>query len=150
MAFVNEQISEIDQEGIDYSKLEHSNSRFGRIGTPWWTVDRGRNAFLIGMNASVPREDHILPAYFLFSLQGELITFAAIATKKPSDDPMLGILVWEVVRLHLPETLQTTRDQIIQILTEALLVYGRGGTQSAYLNINSVEVDFLKHNNGTK
>jgi len=144
MAFVNEEISESDQIRIDYGSLRDPQNQQKLSGSPKWTVDRERDAFLIRLGGGLSREDYHIPYYFLFSFKEERIMVQAFQKRMPSDDPMLEVLIWQIIRLELPENFQTSRKETLQILKEAFMVYGKTGTKWAHLYLKSVEVDVLK------
>lgn len=144
MAFANEEISESDQIRIDYGSLRDPQNQQKLSGIPKWTVDREQDAFLIRLGGGLSREDYHIPYYFLFSFKEERIMVQAFQKRMPSDDPMLEVLIWQIIRLELPENFQTSRKETLQILKEAFMVYGKTGTKWAHLYLKSVEVDVLK------
>lgn len=148
MAFVNEEISENDQIRINYGSLRNPQGQRKLAGIPKWTVDRERDVFLIRLGGGISREDYHILYYFLFSLKEEKIMVEAFQKRIPTDDPMLGIVIYQVTKLQLPENFRTSRKKVLQLLEEAFSCYGYTGTQWSHLNLKSVEVDFSKVNGG--
>ena len=57
---------------------------------------------------------------------------------------MLGVVIWQITKLELPENFQTSRKKVLEILEEAFSCYGYTGTQWSHLKVKSVEVDFSR------
>jgi len=144
MSFVNEEISERDQIRINYSSLRDPQNQRELVGIPWWTVDHERKAFLIHIGGGISREDYHIPHYFLFNLKEEQIMVEAFRKRVPSDDPTLGVVIWQISKLELPENTKTSRKEIIQTLIEVLMAYGDTGRKLSHLNLKAVEVDFSR------
>jgi hypothetical protein len=146
MTFVNEKISDADQQRINYSALKDPHTGNPLIGRPCWTVDRDRDAFLIGLGGGMSREDYHVPYYFLFSWKGTRMRVDAYKRRMPAPgDPMRAVLTWEVVRFDLPETLcLRDEEEVVQMLTEALQTYGTTGTEWSHLKLSEVHVDLPK------
>ena len=148
MAFVNEQISAMDKQRIDYDSLRDPQGGGPIVvASPKWTADSEREAFLIRLGGGMSREDYQVPFYFLFGWKGWRIRVDAYRRREPSVDPMLGKLTWEVIRFELPESLSAVQGELLCMLTEAFVAYGSTGfPKDSHLNLKSVQVDFSKLN----
>lgn len=144
MAFVNEQLSEYDQQKIDYSVLKHPQTGRAVDNQSWWTVDRENDVFLLFYGGGMSREDYHVPFHFLFGFQDVQLRIQAFQKRTPSDDPMLGDLTWEVTSLQLPETLSEKSKDVLEVLTGAFKAFGHTGGKWSHLNLKNVHVDFSK------
>lgn len=151
MAFINEPISAEDQERIQYSTLKDPQGGGSIPDLPRWTADHGRNAFLLRLGGGMSREDYHVPYYFLFGWYGMLIRVDAYRHEQAASDPTAYTLTWEVVRMHLPDVLSATHEEIKQLLTEAFDVRGSNSYDESRASFEAVHVDYsnLQEYSGT-
>lgn len=150
MAFVNESISEEDQQRIHYSALKdpHGNSLVN-IQLPRWTVDHTRDIFLLPLGGGLARQysrdgiEH-KPFHFLFSWQGVWMRVDAFKDELPSNDSIPPIVIWEVIRIHRPETLPRLLEDVMQLLAEAFDARGSNSYDDSRALFIEICVDFSK------
>lgn len=150
MAFVNESISEEDQQRIHFSALKDLHGKsLVNIQLPRWTVDHTRDIFLLPLGGGLARQysrdgiEH-WPFHFLFSWQGVWMRVDAFKDEMPSNDCMLPIVIWEVIRIHRPETLPGSIEDVIQLLTEAFDARGSNSYDDSRASFIEIRVDFSK------
>lgn len=127
MAFVNELIPD---EQKDKFQFPVSTRHDGSKPTLWkWTIDRERDAYLVttailGGGYEGTPEDH----YCVLCWESELVPFAA-EQKMSGSNPKDLVLTWKIHRLDIPENLQARKDEVLQLIREALdaqgLLYNR-------------------------
>ena len=144
MAFVNEPISETDQQRINYSALKDPKTESRIWALPRWTVDHNRDVFFLRLGGGQSPEDIYGLFYFLFSWQGVWMRVDAVEKEMPSDEPMIRILTWEVIRMHLPDVLPVSREEIMHALAEVFDVYGSCSYDDIRAMYSEVHVDFSK------
>ncbi|MGE4578465.1 MAG: hypothetical protein AB7F21_02915 [Desulfuromonadales bacterium] len=146
MAFVNEKIPEADQESINYGALRDPQGGRPLVDStlPRWAVDRERDAFLLRLGGGATREDYQVPFYFLFCWQGARMRVDAYRRIQTSSAPKFKTLTWEIIRLHLPETLPASLEETMQMLSEAFDTYGSNSYDDSKALYSAVNVDFSK------
>lgn len=134
MAFVNEIISEAEKEKITFPV---STRRDGSKPTlSKWTIDRGREAYLVvthiwgGGYEGTPEEYR-----YVLNWKGALIHFSAGHQLSGSKDTGY-VLSWRVYRLNIPSTLQDMKEEILQLIREALDIRGRIYDREVYAAVN--------------
>lgn len=153
MAFINEYISEADvtKYGLDeFIKSWQGGDFAWRNGRPSsfrhsWTIDRDRDAYLLcmGMISEVGlsgRPEPRPPTHFVLFLRGtqyrvllEPFTNSDNIHHKPFRK------VWCLMHFDSPRDSVETRDHVLCLLKEALLIYGHAGVWS---QIPDLIVDF--------
>jgi hypothetical protein len=144
MPFVNEDISEADQQRINFSALRapgpfsHRQPLFPS-NSIWWTVDRERDAYFIRLGGGIRREETVVPHTFLFSWRGERMRVEAWK----HEDYMLKLLTWEVVGIHPLGNSPVSNDDVMPILAQAFVAFGEwGGGTWPHARLKEVRVDF--------
>ncbi len=142
MAFVNEQISEMDQKRINYRALKDPQTGTGIADLPRWTLDRENDVFLLGLGGGMSREDYHVPFYFLFSWKGVWMRVDAYRREVLSDGNR--ILIWEILKIYLPDTLLASHEHVAKLLTEALDAHGSNSYDTSRAMFKEVQVDFAQ------
>ncbi|MEZ4600498.1 MAG: hypothetical protein R2940_11985 [Syntrophotaleaceae bacterium] len=142
-AFYNTELTDADKQRIGYDALRNPQVN-QPIWTRTWTVNPEGDAFLMHIGGGGCREDYCVPDYFLLSHQGVRVRVDAWEREAATDKPRLRNIRWEIIRIHWPKDCPVAKDDLKQVLTEALACFGRTGLSGAYLNIDCVEVDFSK------
>jgi len=124
MAFVNEYISQEDREKYG---LDEIDKKFivGGAKARDWTVDKDRNMYL--RNVANGREEFFYITTWTFYWHGELIVFEkkGISTTGPIDGDRYHH--GKILRIDIPQDMQSSKEQIIEDLKEALTAYKDGG-----------------------
>lgn len=122
MAFINEIFPEERKNKFTFSVSTRPD---GSKPTLWkWTIDRERDAFLVltktegGSYEGTQRTEH-----YVLSWNGELVHFsgeAAVSSTTRTDQ----IISWRVHRLTVPPRLAEYRNEVFQLVREALDAMG--------------------------
>ena len=129
MTFIKEYISEEDKK------------KFGHTST--WTIDRERGVFLI---PEYGRESQM--EFQMYNLSDGKVVLRAKAKDKSSGNPQDGLLRWyEIYNLFVIESLRSKENELVNILVEALDVFGHGITKERIENC-TVKVTFPNHKFG--
>lgn len=146
MAFVNEYVSEEDIKAykLDEIWLEH-NVIYRKTGVPshvrlHWTVDRDRSAYLMRVGGGGYDQDF---TDWVLHLHGKRmnvrLTMPGEGSKNFKEQPYR--IVWDLVRIH-PELPEMIKQEVVQILKEALTAYGYAGARNQAPGITVVEFKF--------
>lgn len=122
MTFVNELIPEAYKEKFTFPVSTRPD---GSKPTLWkWTIDRERNVFLVVTNIWGGGYEGTPEDYdYVLSWQDELIPFAAV--QKLGGNKVDGVVMsWQVHRLEVPSTLRDRKDDVLQLIREALDAQG--------------------------
>jgi hypothetical protein len=120
MAFVNELIPEDVKGSLPF---DVQTGYMGAKPTLWkWTIDRERDAFLVHTGTSGSGGDGPGESYVL-SWNGNLVPFTG-DPKVLIDAERGKVLSWRIHRLVLPDALYWKRDEVRQLIREALDVMG--------------------------
>lgn len=157
MAFKNEKISEQDRAWVaklvNYESIKAISRWVHRFSIPsTWTVDRDRKAFLIGLGGGGGPDDVGRMPYAVLVLDGQVIVFNLVERSTGSGAVGLHKTV-EVHDLILPTALVATKEEIKELLSEALeedahcRPFADGGTVAnpnlvARWNIKSFKIEF--------
>lgn len=158
MAYKNEKISEQDRAWVaklvNYECIRAISKWVHEFSPPdWiWTVDRERNAYLIQLGGGGSPDDIGRMPYAVLILEGQVVVFNFI--ERSSGNGSIGLnLSVEIHNLIIPHQLESKREEICQLLREALFEsvhrrpYADGGTVAnpnmvARWNIQSFNVEF--------
>lgn len=127
MAFANELIQEEQKDKFPFPVF---TSQDGSKPTLWkWTIDRERDAYLVLVNAGGGGyDDTPVRHYYILWWEGEMISLGADQYLSGSNAVDM-VLTWKVHHLEIPPALQERRDEVMQLIREALdaqgLVYNR-------------------------
>ena len=132
MAFVNEKLTEEQQSEFEKRGIKHPYG--GIIEPEFWTIDREKNMYLIGLGAVGGNEPELMnERYFLFLWKGEKYIFTLHEDRSTKD----------IVKWCLPKFLQskypfTGKELFVNDLKEALKVFKHNGFTNDYMyGINS-------------
>lgn len=133
MAFINEEISAEDKRKINLEKIKNI-AGISKASELWlWTIDRERDVFLLYLLGG----DTKRPACYALILKDEIVTFNA--NLKGDGNRKTGVKVfWKVFNLRISQTLEVQREEIKQLICEALDTYGFGKRDS----VIDVNVEF--------
>ena len=124
VAFVNEVVPEadIDAYGLPFEK-----------GTGhWWTRDKERDLFLWGGRGGNPLWDQEIRGRFYFFISGVIIQLV-ISLGKWSDDwhARPYIVDWgRIISMDPQGCADFSKEQLIDLIKEALVAYGRDGREN--------------------
>lgn len=139
MAFVNELIPE---EQKDKFPFPVSTRPDGSKPTLWkWTIDRERDAYLVVTDVLGGGYEGTPPDYFyVLYWKGELVPFAAerhLSGSKTDDI----VLTWKMHRLDIPSALQERKEEVMQLIREALdaqgLLYNRNRVEAVNVQFDA-------------
>jgi hypothetical protein len=142
MAFVNEFVPEEQKDKFDPEVFNLGLAR--PPSRPYrWVIDRERDIFLIHVRGSGSGggqgDGYIPPHHYSLSYEGLIVKFEA---EVRSHEKTKNCLVrnWVVKNLTLPPELKDKKNQVIELLKEAIAVHGdSSGTPDADI----VEVNIL-------
>jgi len=123
MAFVNELIPDEQKEKLPFPvKVSPFD---GSKPTLWkWTIDRERDVYLVVASIWGGGYEGTPPDYYyVLSWKDELILFSAeeyLSGTRETDQT----LTWKVHRLEIPESLQDKKEEVLQLIREALDAQG--------------------------
>lgn len=136
MTFVNEVVSnaDIDKYGLSFKKGS------GR----YWTRDAERDMYLWGGKGGNPAIGKEIEGHFTLFLEQALVRFIlhpGIGTISFSESPFL--IVWEsICSINPPDMHGMRRERVLEILKEALCVYGQDGELNQYTPVRVVKFGF--------
>jgi len=155
MAFVNEKIPEQDRAKfefvINYENLKKQAPyipEFYPKHLPWWTIDRERGVYILGVTGGGREQMH----YCALVIDGKAVVFNDI--HKTNGNNSTGLEDhWDIYDLRIPTELEPRRQEIKQLIREGLeekahlYFTAEGGTvanpnMTARMNIISFEVEF--------
>lgn len=120
MAFTNELISDADKHRIDWTTFRAwaASPPHG----PWkWTIDRERDVFFVRLEG--PGPDAERPETYALCWRGNLIRVEADVTAR--GEFKTGVdATWNVRKLDTPPELAASREEIVQLLREAIQAFG--------------------------
>ncbi|NOR71049.1 MAG: hypothetical protein GQ532_15355 [Methylomarinum sp.] len=136
MTFINEYVSENDikKYGLEEIQLSYNPAYrkrgFSSAYKYMWTIDRERETYL--MRCRSGREEFSNRVTWVMNLQGELITIetdlAGGGSHSYKEKPYIKI--WDLVSIESSAHIQVEHQSIIQLLKEALMIYGDSGANS--------------------
>jgi len=132
MAFVNEFVPQEDKARIDWNSIPRPIYRLRPIHPYRWTIDRERDVFL--MKTEQGREEASNQYEFLFWWKG-----VPTRIRLEKSWPGKNTLRWHRLGFFVPEPLRAIEPEIIEVLKEALTVYGFDGDPKTPI---AVEVQF--------
>ena len=156
MAFKNEKIPEQDKVRIaplvNYERLKKFYlGVVDNIDPIWWTVDREKDVYLISLGGGGRGEPGQMP-YCVLGIGDQIVFFNVI--QRWQGDKTVGLKHnWEVHNLRIPAALKSRREEIKQLIREAMEEYSYfrpfadGGTRdnpntTARGNIISFNLEF--------
>ena len=102
----------------------------------WQTIDRERDVVLKYLGGGRPQE----PMNFEIVIDGVPIKFQALQKTETLHDIKKMNVVWDVWRVFIPPTIETSKEQIFRTIEEALHGFG---TSASTKNVASLNVNFL-------
>ena len=147
MAFKNELVPEEQKSKFDvkvfYNRMV---SRDTPITFYRWVVDHERNAFVIGVGGGGPSQmgagySQLTPYYLVLSIKGQVIEFEATFDAEGDIKDKSVIETINVYKVQIPKELEKQKDEILDILKEALEAYS-GSTGMPYEYVSAVHVKF--------
>lgn len=121
MAFVNEYLSKEEKEGLKVRAIPNPGNQLSIIDPSWWTIDREENVkFMWGCQAFGEDGDNMY--YYLLEWKGN-----PIPLKLEKNWINGSTCEWGIVYLGISSDLYEKKNDIIQMLKNALTVYGYDG-----------------------
>ena len=111
-----------------------------------WVVDHERDAFVIGVGGGGPSQmgagySQVAPYHLVLSIKGQVIKFEATFDAEGDIKDKSVIETINVYKVQIPKKLEKQKDEILDILKEALEAYGSSsGNHPEYLS--AVHVKF--------
>jgi hypothetical protein len=121
MAFINEKLSERDKARIDWSPYLVYLNRRVPFDPFMWTIDRGRDVFLMWIGKRHPGP-HLGPVWFGLNWKGTVIRFLANVSYK-TDPGTRSDIYWDI-ELPIPERLVAEQEEVLTVLEEAIQSHG--------------------------
>ena len=145
MAFKNELVPEEQKSKFDVKVFYDRMSSFRRpLRFYRWVVDHERDAFVIGVGGGGPEGGGNAPLatyYLVLSIKGQIIEFTATFEAEGDIKDKSVIETINVYKVQIPKELEKQKDEILDILKEALEAYGSSsGNHPEYLS--AVHVKF--------
>ena len=147
MAFVNEIVSEEDikKYGLDELMKEFSSWEW-RDGRPvgfvhLWAIDRARDIFFLLVKSIEEvgpsgRPEATTKTLCILSWRGSRIKLtidkAVGSSTRFSDSPFR--IVWDLLALDLSQLPHVSREEVVQVLKDALTTFGHRGAYRQYAN----------------
>ena len=124
MAFINEIISDADVEAYGL-ELQRGMGH-------WWTRDKERDLYLLGGIGGNPLWDQEVHGRFDLYIAGATIKFALSPGKWSQNWHVKPyVIVWDaLVSIEPDDCGGLQRQQVIDLLKEALIAYGRDGMEN--------------------
>lgn len=142
--FINEDMSEADQEKIGYKKLDNPRAKRSLSSNPSWTIDRENDTFLLYLDGGMRREDYHVPYYFIFCINKNCFNIIAEREEKNSNDMKLENIYWNIISIENIVSNNFDKDEyMLKMIKNAFIAYGRSGfPRSSHINVDSVFVSF--------
>ena len=140
MSFVNEYIKNSDIHKYNIIELWNNVKPFNKLDAESdceikWTIDADRGMFLIRYGQA--RDCDWQGWLFVFQDQVYKIALNRVVLPLP-----LRVIRWELVRIGMPDENFLSREEFINYLKEALLVFGRNGVVTEGDKRYSIEFTF--------
>lgn len=133
MAFVNEIISEADQEKLKAFTFKNPVTNIA-ITPKKWTINRERDAFLIGLGGQGTYNSEI-PMFYALVWKNKVISLATY--KKGVGNYRDGAeLWWKITGISVPESLKPYKDEIIELIKEAIDAHGSFYKRDHVIRVN--------------
>lgn len=136
MGFIRERVSNEDAKQYDFEALRNLTYHRNMLELQYsWVIDRERKIFFIHLESGGPEET---PRHALY-WDGQLLTLRLEWTSEGTPYGKLST-TWSLPYLFIPEDFKRSRQEILTVLKEALIVYkfyAYGGQQvehSAFFN----------------
>lgn len=130
MAFLTEEISINDKAKIDINKMKLTAGIYYAPEPSCWAIDRDRDAFVMFLGGGGPE----IPKFYILSLGGQVVVFEANWTGE--GNWTTGIqLSCTVSNLRIPVAIEARKEEIKQIIREALEEYCEFGNRRAVTNV---------------
>lgn len=137
MAFVNEKIPSSDREWFNSFQLKDPFTR-KLLESRSWTIDRERNAFLVGLGGQGIYDSDI-PMYYALIWNNNIIymdTFSAGNGNVSSGIEMF----WKITKIEAPGNLLQDQDEMMALIKEAFDAKGFAGRRDC---VTSVHFDYI-------
>lgn len=134
MAFVVEKIPRAAIEGL-LSEHETYNGKKHSL-TSRWAVDHSRNAFL-ALTGKVGGSYEGTPESKYFSLYWDERQIRFTAEPLNKEYPQEGaVMNWGVTSIEIPDSLRTSRKNVLELIQNALQAYGDCFNGDRYVRVN--------------
>lgn len=139
MAFVNELIPEEQKDKFPFPVKTRPDGSKPTLYK--WTIDRERDVYLVVVNAGGGGYDGTpVREYYVLWWKGEVISFGADQSLNGTKETGV-VLTWKVNRLNIPPALHERKDEVKQLIREALdvqgLLYNRSRVSAVNVQFNS-------------
>lgn len=125
MPFSYEAISEEDKVKIDFSAIKEPPFFNYPIDSPRsWAIDRERNVYFLRISTGGKEPD--IPGTYVLIWAGKAI-YMELENDWVKDMEGGFDATWWLPKLWLPDDLQPKRDEVIQLIKDALVAYGLYG-----------------------
>lgn len=121
MTFIYEKVPETDKEKFDALGFKDALHRpMVADGYVWWTIDRERDAILVGLGGGGGGgEGSEIPAFYSLVWQRQWIGFELFG--KGRGDGSVGREVWRSLKVvNIPEALRDRQDEVLERVRESL------------------------------
>lgn len=136
MAFKNEVVSDED--------IERYQLPFRKGGGRWWTRDVERDAYLWGGLTGNPAFDELQEGRFHFYFEGTdyWVKLLPEQSQKSRQDGTNAIRWAEVTRIEPGDLSEKERNQLLNTLKEALMIYGLDGQDDKWKKQTAIDFGF--------
>ncbi len=133
MAFVNERIPENDREYFNSFNLL-SPFTDEPIFAREWTIDRERDAFLVGLAGQGTYESDI-PMFYALVWKKNVIILDTYS--KGEGNYSKGIeMWWKITKIKAPDTLIKNMEEMLELIKEAFDAFGFAGIRECVTKVN--------------
>lgn len=137
MAFINEKISAADREWFNSFQLKDPFTR-KPLESRSWTIDRERDAFLVGLGGQGDYESDV-PMYYALVWKGNVIFMDTYSTG--TGNVSSGIeMFWKITKIEAPGSLLQDHEQLIDLIKGALDAKGFAGRRDC---VTAVQFDYI-------
>ncbi|MEW8030128.1 MAG: hypothetical protein AB2806_20630 [Candidatus Thiodiazotropha sp.] len=132
MAFVNEFASDEDIEKYDLNGIwdQYHPLRKGRYycgQAPMYTIDRERNIFFMVLGGGGEEHTNRLEVLLWINAKHVVVEIDLAIGSSPNINDVPFKQIWELVAVHPENSLNKSKEELVEILKEALIVHGFDG-----------------------
>ncbi len=115
MAFVREKITTEEDKKI-FNSFEFKNPLYNELINPgYWRIDRGRNAFMIGLGGGAQNE---IPECYAFVWNNNVTLFSFHQEKRRNNAGQME-RIWNILDFWAPKCLAEQGNELIDMIKEA-------------------------------
>jgi len=133
MAFVNEKISDADRMTFNSFNLKNPITK-ETLNSRRWVIDRERNAFLVGLGGQGIYGCEI-PMFYALIWNKNMIMLETFSKAAGSNSTGMEFN-WKITRIEAPECLMKDKDEMMDMIKEALIAYDTSDNNGSATKVN--------------